>query len=76
MSPDESYGFKMRLFGILWIPPFANQWEERIVLRHAQIHKRMMKGDDPEIDTAHIQSALVDVWLFQRKFERLSLIVS
>ena len=47
------------------IPPFVNhkgkdvnsdwpadQWVERIVLGHAQIHKGRMKGDDPQIDTA------------------------
>ena len=52
------------LFGILRIPPFVNhkgkdvnsdwfadQWDERSVLGHAQIHKGRMKGDDLEIDT-------------------------
>ena len=52
--------------GILQIPPFVNhkgkdvnsywpagQWEERRVFGHAQINKGRMKGDDPEIDTAH-----------------------
>ena len=52
------------LFGILRIPPFVNhkgkdvisdwfadQWDERSVLGHAQFHKGRMKGDDPEIDT-------------------------
>ena len=53
------------LFGILRIPHFvyhkgkyvnsdwfADQWDERSVLGHAQFHKGRMKGDDPEIDTA------------------------
>ena len=53
------------MFGILRNPPFVNnkgkdvnsdwfaeKWEERSVLRHAQIHKRRMQGDDPEMDTA------------------------
>ena len=30
---------------------FADQWGERSILGHAQIHKGKMKGDDPEIDT-------------------------
>ena len=30
----------------------ADQWDERSVSEHAQIHKGRMKGDDPEIDTA------------------------
>ena len=55
-----------QLFGILRIPPFVNdkgndvnsdwladQWDERSVLRHARVNKGGMKGDDPEIDTAH-----------------------
>ena len=29
----------------------ADEWNERSVLGHAQIHKGRMKGDDPEIDT-------------------------
>ena len=53
------------LFGILQIPPFVNhkgkdvnsdwladQWDERSVLGHAQLHKGRMKGDDHYIDTA------------------------
>ena len=64
----DTYFSLMILFGILRIPPFVNhngkdvnsdclvdQWEERSVLGHAQIHKGRMKGDDPEIDTAQTQ---------------------
>ena len=53
------------MLGILQIPPFVNhkgkvvnsdwfadQWDERSVLGHAQFHKGRMKGDDPEIHTA------------------------
>ena len=56
------------MFEILRLPPFVNhkgkdinsdwlpdQWDERSVLGHAQIHKRMMKGDGPEIDTMQTQ---------------------
>ena len=31
---------------------FADQWNERSVLGHAQFHKGGIKGNDPEIDTA------------------------
>ena len=30
----------------------ADQWDERSVLGHARVDKEMMKGDDPQIDTA------------------------
>ena len=33
----------------------AGQWDKQRVLRHVQINKGMMRGDDPEIDTAQIQ---------------------
>ena len=34
---------------------FADQFDERSVLEHAQFHEGRMKGDDPEIDTAQTQ---------------------
>ena len=33
---------------------FADQWDERNGLGHAQFYQERMKGDDPEIDTAQI----------------------
>ena len=36
----------------------ADQLDERSVLGHAQIHKGNMKGDDPQIDTAHTPERL------------------
>ena len=52
------------MFGILRTSPFVNhkgkdvisdwlagQWDERNVLGHAQINKRRIKGDDPDIAT-------------------------
>ena len=59
------------MFGILQIPPFVNdkgkdvnsdcladQWDERSVLGHAQIHKGRIKGNDPEIDTVQTPKRL------------------
>ena len=54
----------------------ADQWEERSILGHAQIHKGRMKGDNPEIDTAQTPKRFDRLLLFWRKSERLSLIVS
>ena len=64
--------FNEILFGIQRILPFVNhkgkyvnsywladQWDERSVLGHVQIHKGKMKGDDPEIDTAQTPLALL-----------------
>ena len=45
-------------------------------LGHARVNKRRMKGDGPEIDLRKLQSASTGIWLFRRKSERLSLIVS
>ena len=59
------------MFGILRISPFVDnkgkdvnshwlldQWDERSVLGHAQIHKGMMKGNYPEIDTTQTPKRL------------------
>ena len=78
------------MFGIQQTPPFVNhkgkdlnpdwladQWDERGILGHAQIYKDRMKGDDPEIATAQTPNLPEKIaWIFQRKSERLSLIVS
>ena len=61
----SSFNHSVSLFGILRISPFVNhkgkdvnsdcladQWDERSVLGHAQIHKGRLKGDDSEINTA------------------------
>ena len=65
---------KLTLFEKLRISPFINhkgkdansdwladQWDERRVLGHAQLHTRMIKGDDPEISTTQTQSVLAGV---------------
>ena len=62
LLPSQLY---VVLLGILRIPPFVNhkgkdvnsdwfadQWDERSVLGHAQFHKGRMKGDYPQVDTA------------------------
>ena len=54
----------------------AVQWNERSILGHARITKGRMKGDDPQIDNAQIPKRFDGRWLFRRKSERLSLIVS